>query len=464
MSDQEIISLRTENSKTYKLANGGRRLVASMGAIHYKDNYADPNEPWKDIDLTWDGKRITKAPYELTVDGNKATFRDKKTGDVSTIELVDTSPSGLKWEIIPNNTGFNFRHTLPSDKIPFEARFKVSGKARIAGKSFDEQGEIELETSVKDGILTEKLSQIQDKETKELREAVGKVRIDPSVEGSMSSINDDADDYGADGSETIRQSNDNLNFYSNTTKDNAYKCMGCRWAVNIDQGVTIKDGTHASFYTGNSDYDDANGVIYGNDVDDANDFSTEADIRDRTRTTANVSWVQDGVWPSPPQWGNTPELKTIIQEIVDRPGWAANQHIALLFIANTDAVKYFIPRAYDYDDHSLAPKLVIEYGIPTTVSAPTATATSEGLAATISTGTGTTISGVSATSDGAGIAPTITAGTGATISAATATATARGLSFDVIIQGFRKLKSFAGKTLGSFKGRGLSSHSGKDRS
>ncbi|GAH87575.1 unnamed protein product, partial [marine sediment metagenome] len=36
-------------------------------------------------------------------------------------------PAGLKWEIIPRNDKVSFRHILPSGKVPFEAKFKITG-------------------------------------------------------------------------------------------------------------------------------------------------------------------------------------------------------------------------------------------------------------------------------------------------------------------------------------------------
>ena len=177
---QEIVSLRTETSKTFDLGGGKRRCVIS-GAIHYKDNYADKSELWKDIDLTWENNRITKAPYELTLDGGKLSFKDKKTGEVSRLELISVKPSGLKFEIIPHLTGVSFQHILPSDKIPFEAQFKVTGNAPLRTRAFDDEGELGLETSLKDGILTEKLLEVKDRETGRVRAAIGQIRIDPEV-------------------------------------------------------------------------------------------------------------------------------------------------------------------------------------------------------------------------------------------------------------------------------------------
>jgi len=51
---EEIISERTESSKTYCLEDGSYAQDIYIGAIHYKDNYADDSEQWKDIDLTFD--------------------------------------------------------------------------------------------------------------------------------------------------------------------------------------------------------------------------------------------------------------------------------------------------------------------------------------------------------------------------------------------------------------------------
>ena len=85
----ELVSLRQENSKTFDLGDGKHAWEGTIGAIHYKDDYSDKSEAWKDIDLTWEGNCISKAQYELTLEGKKITVKDKKTGEVSTIELLE---------------------------------------------------------------------------------------------------------------------------------------------------------------------------------------------------------------------------------------------------------------------------------------------------------------------------------------------------------------------------------------
>jgi len=42
----EIVSKRTENSKTFYTGSGRFVIESSIGAIHYKDNYSDDKEQW----------------------------------------------------------------------------------------------------------------------------------------------------------------------------------------------------------------------------------------------------------------------------------------------------------------------------------------------------------------------------------------------------------------------------------
>jgi len=103
-------------------------------------------------------------------------------------------------------------------------------------------------------------------------------------------------------------------------------------------------------------------LIRGEDVDDAAAFtSTAFNASSRTRTDASVSWA-------PPDWTirgeaglaeRTPDLKAIIQEIVDRTGWAAlNDMVLLITGTGTRTAKSFDGNA------AAAPLLHIEYYVP----------------------------------------------------------------------------------------------------
>lgn len=70
----EIIELRDRTSKTYSLGGNKYSLDVSLGSVHYKDDPADPNELWKDIDSTivtserenWDWQ-VVKGNWHLLV-------------------------------------------------------------------------------------------------------------------------------------------------------------------------------------------------------------------------------------------------------------------------------------------------------------------------------------------------------------------------------------------------------------
>jgi len=141
----------------------------------------------------------------------------------------------------------------------------------------------------------------------------------------------------------------------------AYRCPGFRF-----QGVTIPPGSvinsaYITLLTYSSGADDPNLKIYGNDVDNANDFVTEADIIGRVRTSAFVSWVATNIGIG---WKDSPSITSIIHEIIDRVGWVSGNSLTILFIGNTDiSSRQLGCRAYEYSTHIYGAKLHIDYTI-----------------------------------------------------------------------------------------------------
>jgi hypothetical protein len=183
--------------------------------------------------------------------------------------------------------------------------------------------------------------------------------IDPDSDTwQVGAVNDDAIEYGS-GSFDAANDYNRVRSYTNPLSSN-YVCCGVRFtSINIGQGDTI-DSADIKLYTYSGSYDDMNSVIYGNDVDNAQDFSDNAHIiseEHRPRTSASVSWVEysigAGVWA-------TKSVTSIIQEIVNREGWTSNGALVLLFIANTDVSKIFRAKAYEKEP-TQAPKLYIEW-------------------------------------------------------------------------------------------------------
>jgi len=109
--------------------------------------------------------------------------------------------------------------------------------------------------------------------------------------------------------------------------------IGMRWTgVTIPNGASIINAT-IQFHVDSTNPDDPIIVRFkGHDIDDAPQFtSTDFDISSRTNTTAFVDWdIPDWVDVSdegPAQ--ETPNLASIVQEIVDRPGWVSGNAMVI---------------------------------------------------------------------------------------------------------------------------------------
>jgi len=369
----EIVSLRTENSKTYDLDNGGYRVEISSGIIHYKNNYTDSLEQWKDIDLTIRDNRLTTVPYELTIEGNRVTFRDKKTGEVSTLELLSVKPAGLKFEIIPFNEGISFQHTLPVDRVPFEAKFRVIGKGNLTTKAFDDAGELDLETSFVGNILTERLSAIKDKDTGLKRAAVGRIRIDPTLTVQPSA----KDNSIYKGSATAN--------YGDETKIQIYDHGNWRYRAisefdisSLPAEATLSSASLRFYYYEYATSDPVGKTVWQYKITRTDWVEMEATWNiyktDSDWTTAGGDYVTanpDGgsvTMPSSYGWVSW-DVFAIVQDAYDN----SNPAEFLVMYEEETAVPYSMARFYskDYvDNTSLRPKLIIDYSI---LSPPTVT-------------------------------------------------------------------------------------------
>lgn len=145
--------------------------------------------------------------------------------------------------------------------------------------------------------------------------------------------------------------------------------------VTIPPGSTIDTATiiitsRSSGYTGTV----CNTRVRGEDTDDPITFSDITDFDARARTDGTgvpgdgyvnwdglVGWVLDTEYTSP-------EIKAIIQEIIDRGGWASGNDIVIFwddFDDRSDHNSGCMRSAYShYNDSAKAPKLHIEYTPP----------------------------------------------------------------------------------------------------
>lgn len=212
----------------------------------------------------------------------------------------------------------------------------------------------------------------------ELRAAIYPVEIDTTIDEQVSAGSDDAWQATSDGV-AIADLSDSV--------DHVAEHLGWRWsAVDVPAGTTI-DLAQMGVVILAPTQDEPKHQIRGQAADSPGTFTTgNNDIDSRTRTSATVEWNSTDLGAAAGEFwewgasvagaGNGVDLSAIVQEIVDRAGWATGQ--AMIMIAeqhtSTDAARDLGVDQYDKNTASAA-KLHIEYtetagGPPAVVMAP----------------------------------------------------------------------------------------------
>ncbi len=203
-------------------------------------------------------------------------------------------------------------------------------------------------------------------------------------EAMVSMSTDDAEEE-ASGAVDLNSSDLELTF------DGSNQTVGIRFgAIPIPNGATILAAS-IQFTVDETPSDPTALVIQGESIDSAATFtSVDFSISSRPRTSASVPW-NPAPWPTTGAAGpdqQTPDLSTIVQEIVSRPGWAAGNSLAFIITGTGERV------AESWDgDTSAAPNLSVLY---TTTTPPTVDA---GPDQTVEIGTGAVLDGT-VTDDG----------------------------------------------------------------
>ena len=132
-------------------------------------------------------------------------------------------------------------------------------------------------------------------------------------------------------------------------------------SVDIPQGSTI-DSAYLEFYVPSDQSASVDGIIQAQDEDDAARLTSASDYENATWTAASVSW-SPGSWTGG-TWVPSPDIASVIQEIVDRGGWSSGNHLGLRWRDDDESSSGF-REPQDYDDSSTeAPRLEITYTEP----------------------------------------------------------------------------------------------------
>lgn len=177
-----------------------------------------------------------------------------------------------------------------------------------------------------------------------------------TISKRVSSGNDDAEQ--ATSGRMYRNSSD-LELVYDTYQSAGNQRVGMRFrSLSIPRGATITNA-YIQFTTDERSSGTTNLTIRGHDVNDSWSFSSSNyDISNRSLTSASVGW-------SPPSWNSvgqagsgqrTPNIKSVVQEIVNRSGWSPGNDMTIIINGSGERT------AESYNgSSSRAPLLVIEY-------------------------------------------------------------------------------------------------------
>lgn len=137
--------------------------------------------------------------------------------------------------------------------------------------------------------------------------------------------------------------------------------IAVRFTMNVPQGATICNAYIQFTSRSTTSFGTLDATISAEAEDDSAPFvENNGELSARTKTAANVAWSVP-LWPTSSQAGadqRTPDLSTIVQEIVDRPGWAAGNNTAFFFVPGATGYR----RAKSITSGTaVAPKLHVEY-------------------------------------------------------------------------------------------------------
>jgi uncharacterized repeat protein (TIGR01451 family) len=147
-----------------------------------------------------------------------------------------------------------------------------------------------------------------------------------TVTASINSSTDDAEQRVNSGTLVTNSTDLEINY-----EDGEPQLVGLLFDnIDIAQGTVICSNSYLEFQADESNSEVTTIDFYGQDIDDAPNLGNgNGNISDRTLTTARVIWSNVPAWTT----GNTyqtPSIQTIIQEIIDRPGWSNNNEMVMI--------------------------------------------------------------------------------------------------------------------------------------
>lgn len=401
--EDEIISERTERTKTYKLEEGKRRTIAASPKAHYKNYPSNELEQYKEVNLTLQEKNDryvlpqrngqSTAPFELAIYKHQIGYiiEDKQGGTVSVqldrIENTNIDSEFIEQEVIRSVGGNTLYWSIPKldlsirvvarpekvetwktiqnenaprtfqwivEETKDKGRYKFQ-KDRVDGHDNEgDQVELHDETSIieeKNEFIrykhkeefTGRAAKIDDPETRSRSWQPAKYPVDIDPSTSLDITADIDDGVGQSGSfKTL-----SLEMGDRFGGTGLYPGVRFR-SLGINQGATIDSATlevyvnavYSITYGGNV------GDFYADDVDNAAQWSNSdrPEQISKTNNSFQMKWTSTGLTQG--------SATNVVQEIISRSGWSKNNDIrfAGFYTVTGNSGDYAL--ADDYSDSS----------------------------------------------------------------------------------------------------------------
>lgn len=164
-------------------------------------------------------------------------------------------------------------------------------------------------------------------DTEEITWTVNAVSAGGSFDAGVASGSDDAQEVAATGSIDMT----GLAIRPGTAAGGSANLYGAwRIQLNVPQGATIDNCVFRVNFP-NSNQDNLSWDIQAEDSDNAPALTTTTnDISNRTLTTAVVDWTNSNAAGSTSGYHDSPDISAVVQEVVNRPGWVANNYICII--------------------------------------------------------------------------------------------------------------------------------------
>ncbi len=333
-------------------ANSGVITLSNPGALDHE------TEPAVTFNVTATSSDFTTATQAFTVsvldDPEPVAFDIPPDADPSTDRISENAPSGTPVGITASATDLDAGDTV-SYSID-DTRFAIDPATGVITRSATGTLDFQNEPAINVTVTATSSDTSTDTQVFTVDVLNGQQSA-TIVESRVSSSADDVEER-ASGRPTLTGADLEL---VDDFPNRPQQTVGLRFnGLDIPQGATIVNA-YIQFQVDEVSTGAATLFIHGEDTDNA---ATFADIngtvssRLQTATAATVAW-------SPPDWTTvgaagvaqqTADISAIIQEIVSRPGWTANNSLALIITGSGTRTA----EAYD-GVAAAAPLLHIEY-------------------------------------------------------------------------------------------------------